>query len=132
MRLESISTEPMELVFMLDKGMPAFSKNGLDNCHGGALATYVDSATAAAVSAFDKKQRILQSVKLDITYMSSGKIEDGPVEIRAIVDKIGNKIGFSKALIKNVRTNQIICEGTQVLAFGQDGKTFFDLQKAKL
>ena len=117
---------------MLDKGMPSFTNNGLNNCHGGALATYVDSATTVATSLFDRKQRSCQSVKLDMTYMSNGKIDDGPIEIRAIIDKVGNKIGFSKAIITNLRTNQVICEGTHVLAFGLEGTSFFNLQKAKL
>ena len=67
--------------------------------------------------------------------MSNGKIDDGPVEIKAIVDKVGNKIGFSKAVIRNIKTGQVICEGTHVLAFsGPDGATedFFDIQQAKL
>ena len=38
-------------------------------------------------------------MKLDMTYIAGGKINDGPIEIRCVVDKIGNTIGFTKASI---------------------------------
>ena len=60
-----------------------------------------------------------------MTYMSNGKIDDGPVQIRATCDKIGNKIGFSKCVIRNINSSQVICEGTHIFAFGPEGTNFF-------
>ena len=111
----------MEMVFVIEQGFPSFTRNGLNNCHGGALATYVDCLTVLAVIAFDKKRRVCQSMKLDMTYISGGKINDGTIEIKCIIDKIGNTLAFTKAVIKNLQSGKVICEGTHVVTFGPEG-----------
>ena len=56
-----------------------------------------------------------------MTYISGGKINDSPIEIKCSVDKIGKSLGFTKAIIKNLHTDKVICEGIHVLSFGPEG-----------
>ncbi len=51
--------------------MPAFTRNAFNVAHGGALTTYVDIATTAALYAFDEKGRANVSAKLDMEFMST-------------------------------------------------------------
>ena len=43
--------------------------------HGGALATYVDIATTAAIYGFDTGNRGTVSAKLDMEYLSAAEID---------------------------------------------------------
>ncbi len=54
--------------------VPEFTKNAFNVCHGGALTTYVDIATTAALYAFDEKRRTNVSAKLDMEFMSAAEI----------------------------------------------------------
>ncbi len=47
---------PGSVFFIVDE-IPYFTRNAFDVSHGGALTTYVDIATTAAIFAFDKKRR---------------------------------------------------------------------------
>lgn len=55
--------------------LPHFTRNAFDVSHGGALTTYVDIATTAALFAFDDKERAQVSAKLDMDFMNAGKID---------------------------------------------------------
>ena len=59
MRLERVEEKGNfgSLVFILDKGLPIFTRNAFDVSHGGALTTYVDISTTVAIYAFDRKAR---------------------------------------------------------------------------
>ena len=47
---------PGSVFFIVDQ-LPYSTRNAFDVSHGGALTTYVDIATTAAIFAFDNKQR---------------------------------------------------------------------------
>ena len=76
--------------------IPDFTKNAFEVAHGGALTTYVDIATTAAIYAFDKKSRTQVSAGLDMQFFNPGVI-GRPMMIEARVTKIGKNISYSKA-----------------------------------
>jgi len=66
--------------------------------HGGALTTYIDITTTAAVFAFDEKERANVSAKLDMDFMSAAAI-DKEIEIEARVNRIGKQMAFLEGRI---------------------------------
>lgn len=93
-----------------------------DDCHGGALATYIDIATTTGLYAFDLKGRTHVSAKLDIEYISAGKTssKDFPAQVVLIdaqVNKIGKNLAFTECRMFYEETNAIICTGTHLKAF---------------
>ena len=76
--------------------LPEFTKNAMGVAHGGALTTYVDIATTAAIFGFDKKCRPTVSAGLDMQFFNPGVI-GRPMMIEARVTKIGKNISYSKA-----------------------------------
>ena len=55
------------------ESLPEYTRNAFNDCHGGALATYIDIATTTGLYAFDNKGRTHVSAKLDIEYITAGK-----------------------------------------------------------
>ena len=84
--------------------------------HGGALATYVDIATTAALCGFDTTHRGTVSAKLDMEYMSAADIEQ-ELLIEARVNRIGKSISFSEGRITDVKTHKMVALGTHIKAF---------------
>ena len=54
--------------------VPDHCKNAFNVAHGGALTTYVDIATTAALFAFDDLQKANVSAKLDMEFMNACQI----------------------------------------------------------
>ena len=55
--------------------VPKQTRNAFNVAHGGALATYVDIATTAAIYGFDTGNRGTVSAKLDMEYLSAAEID---------------------------------------------------------
>ena len=83
--------------------IPEFTKNAFMVAHGGALTTYVDIATTAAIYAFDEKRRTNVSAKLDMDFMSAAKIGQ-EILIEARVNRIGKSISFSEGRLMDLAT----------------------------
>ena len=83
--------------------MPSFTRNAFNVAHGGALSTYVDIATTAAVYAFDVKRRTNVSVKLDMDFMNACEI-DQEIVIEAKVNRIGKAIAFTEGRLTDLNT----------------------------
>ena len=64
-RVESGDSYPGSVFFIVDQ-VPLFTRNAFDIAHGGALTTYVDISTAAAIYAFDRSGRTHVSAQLDV------------------------------------------------------------------
>ena len=77
-----------QVIFKLNQ-FPKMTTNLHGNCHGGALATYIDLTTTIAIYAFDKKGRAHASTDLNMRFFHPGPIsETKPIKIDAQVDKI--------------------------------------------
>ena len=83
--------------------MPDFTKNAFNVAHGGALTTYVDIATTAALYAFDEKRRTNVSAKLDMEFMQACEIGQ-EISIEARVNRIGKGIAFSEGRLTDLKT----------------------------
>ena len=83
--------------------VPDFTKNAFMVAHGGALTTYVDIATTAAIYAFDEKRRTNVSAKLDMDFMSAAQIGQ-EILIEARVNRIGRSISFSEGRLTDLKT----------------------------
>ena len=85
-------------VFFIVDSLPYSYRNAFDVAHGGALTTYVDIATTAAIFAFDKKQRTQVSAELGMSFMNPAVIsKEHAVQIEAKVEKIGRNLSFTSA-----------------------------------
>eukprot|EP00347_Sterkiella_histriomuscorum_P012891 403366821 len=102
-------------VFFMCK-IPSFTKNAFNVAHGGALTTYVDIATTAALFAFDDKGRANVSAKLDMEFMTSAAI-DQEIEIEAKINKVGKSLAFTEGRLIDPQNKKVICIGTHIKAF---------------
>ena len=57
-------------VFFIIYQVPLFTRNAFYIAHGGALTTYVDISTSAAIYAFDTKDRTHLSAQLDLQFFN--------------------------------------------------------------
>ena len=89
-------------VFFICK-MPEFTKNAFNVAHGGALTTYVDIATTAALYGFDEKGRANVSAKLDMEFLSTAAINKD-IEIEARINKVGKGLAFTEGRLVDVET----------------------------
>ena len=97
-----------------------FTRNAFDIAHGGALTTYVDISTTAAIYAFDGKERTQVSAQLDMQFFNPALLQpEGahPLQIEARVNKIGKTLAFTKADLIDLSTKQLICSGSHIKAF---------------
>ena len=78
--------------------VPDFTKNAFKVAHGGALTTYVDIATTAALYAFDEKRRTNVSAKLDMEFMNAAEVNQ-KIMIEARINRIGKGLAFSEGRI---------------------------------
>ena len=83
--------------------MPDFTKNAFNVAHGGALTTYVDIATTAALYAFDEKKRTNVSAKLDMEFMSASEIGQ-EIEIESRINRIGKSLAFTEGSLTDYKT----------------------------
>ena len=83
--------------------MPAFTRNAFNVAHGGALTTYVDIATTAALYGFDIKRRTQVSAKLDMEFMSACDI-DQEILIEARVNRVGKGLAFTEGRLTDLKT----------------------------
>ena len=85
--------------FVIDR-VPLMTRNAFDVAHGGALTTYVDISTTAAIYAFDAKERTQVSAQLDMQFFNAAKLlpeGEHPLIIEARVQKIGKTLAFTRA-----------------------------------
>ena len=75
--------------------VPDFTKNAFGVAHGGALTTYVDIATTAALYGFDEKGRANVSAKLDMEFMSTAAVGQD-VLIEAKINRVGKGLAFTE------------------------------------
>ena len=83
--------------------IPEHTKNAFNVCHGGALTTYVDIATTAALYAFDDTDRANVSAKLDMEFMNACQLGQD-VYIEAKINKIGKQLAFTQGIISDFKT----------------------------
>ena len=71
--------------------------NPMGSVHGGAIASWVDILTSAAIWAFDIKLSRMRHVSLGLSteYISGGKVGEG-ILFKATIMKITKKIAFSR------------------------------------
>ena len=97
-----------------------FTRNAFDVAHGGALTTYIDISTTAAIFAFDAKARTQVSAQLDLQFFNPALLlPEGkhPIQIEAKVTKIGKQLAFSRGELIDLTTKKLICAGSHVKAF---------------
>ncbi len=82
--------------------VPSFTRNAFGVAHGGALTTYVDIATTAALFAFDEKGRANVSAKLDMEFMSTAAV-DQDIIIEARINRIGKALAFTEGRLTSAQ-----------------------------
>ena len=82
---------------------PDFTRNAFNVAHGGALTTYVDIATTAALYGFDSKQRTNVSAKLDMEFLNASQVGQ-ELEIEARINRIGKGLAFTEGRIADAKT----------------------------
>ena len=83
--------------------MPEFTKNAFNVSHGGALTTYVDIATTAALYGFDEKRRTNVSAKLDMEFMNACEIGQ-EISIEARINRIGKGLAFTEGRLTDLHS----------------------------
>ncbi|CDW72266.1 UNKNOWN [Stylonychia lemnae] len=104
-RVELGDTYPGSVFFQCT--VPDFTKNTFMMAHGGALTTYIDISTTAALYAFDEKERANVSAKLDMDFLSAAAIGKD-IEIEARINRIGKSMAFLEGRIIDLQTKQYI------------------------
>ena len=84
--------------------------------HGGAIATWVDVVTSAAILMLDAKERIASvSVNLDVDYMTAAP-KGSDVYFRTRVSKIGKSLAFTSCDVCNTG-GTVLAKSTHIKAF---------------